>query len=54
MIIMVHPDKAAQDSVSQERAKEASSRLNLAWEYLENRERQGLLGKTDSEICRAR
>lgn len=49
MIIMVHPDKAAQDSVSQERAKEASSRLNLAWEYLENRERQGLLGKTDSE-----
>jgi hypothetical protein len=49
MIIMVHPDKAGQDSVSQERAKEASSRLNLAWEYLENREKQGLLGKTESE-----
>jgi hypothetical protein len=49
MIVMVHPDKAAQDSVSQERAKEASSRLNHAWEYLENRERQGLLGKADFE-----
>jgi hypothetical protein len=49
MIVMVHPDKAAQDSVSQERAKEASSRLNHAWEYLESREKQGLLGKTDEE-----
>jgi hypothetical protein len=49
MIVMVHPDKAGQDSVSQERAKEASSRLNHAWEYLENREKQGLLGKGESE-----
>ena len=49
MIVMVHPDKAGQDSVSQERAKEASSRLNHAWEYLENREKQGLLGKTETE-----
>jgi len=49
MIVMVHPDKAGQDSVSQERAKEASSRLNHAWEYLEDREKQGMLGKTESE-----
>ena len=49
MIVMVHPDKAGQDSVSQERAKEASSRLNHAWEYLESREKQGLLGKVESE-----
>ena len=49
MIVMVHPDKAGQDSVSQERAKEASARLNHAWEYLENRERQGLLGKAEAE-----
>ncbi len=47
MIMMVHPDKAGQDAASQDRAKEASSRLNYAWEYLENRERQGLLGKPD-------
>ena len=49
MIVLVHPDKAGQDSISQERAKEASSRLNHAWEYLENREKNGLLGKPDSE-----
>jgi len=49
MIVMVHPDKAGQDTVSQERAKEASSRLNHAWEYLESREKQGLLGKAESE-----
>ena len=49
MIVLVHPDKAGQDAISQERAKEASSRLNQAWEYLENREKQGLLGKQDSE-----
>ena len=49
MIIMVHPDKAGQDSISQERAKEASSRLNHAWEYLENREKQGLLGRVETE-----
>ena len=49
MIVMVHPDKAGQDTVSQERAREASSRLNHAWEYLENREKQGVLGKAESE-----
>ena len=49
MIVMVHPDKAGQDPVSQERAKEASSRLNLAWEYLETREKQGLLGRAEYE-----
>ena len=49
MIVMVHPDKAGQDAVSQERAKEASSRLNHAWEYLENREKQGLLGNAEAE-----
>ena len=49
MIVMVHPDKAGQDSVSQERAKEASSRLNHAWEYLENREKQGILGKSEDD-----
>jgi hypothetical protein len=49
MIVMVHPDKAGQDAISQERAKEASSRLNHAWEYLENREKQGLLGKVETE-----
>lgn len=49
MIVLVHPDKAGQDSVSQERAKEASSRLNHAWEYLENREKHGLLGKVEAE-----
>ena len=49
MIVMVHPDKAGQDSISQERAKEFSSRLNHAWEYLENREKQGLLGKVEAE-----
>jgi hypothetical protein len=48
MIVLVHPDKVEQDSISQERAKEASSRLNHAWEYLENREKLGLLGKEDS------
>lgn len=49
MIVLVHPDKAAQDALSQERAKEASSRLNHAWEYIENREKQGLLGKVEAE-----
>ena len=49
MIGMVHPDKAGQDAVSQERAKEASSRLNHAWEYLENREKQGVLGNTETQ-----
>jgi hypothetical protein len=49
MIVMVHPDKAGQDSVSQERAKEASSRLNHAWEYLENREKLGILGKSEED-----
>lgn len=49
MIILVHPDKAALDALSQERAKEASSRLNHAWEYIENREKQGLLGKEEAE-----
>lgn len=49
MIILVHPDKAGQDALSQERAKEASSRVNHAWEYIENREKQGLLGKAESE-----
>jgi hypothetical protein len=49
MIVMVHPDKAEQDVFSQERAREASSRLNYAWEYLERREKEGSLGKADSE-----
>jgi len=49
MIVLVHPDKAGQDSLSQERAKEASSRLNHAWEYLENREKLGILGQKDSQ-----
>jgi len=49
MIVMVHPDKAGQDSVSQERAKEASSRVNHAWEYLENREKRGILGKPEED-----
>ena len=49
MIMMVHPDKAGQDVTSQERAKEASARLNYAWEYLENREKQGLLGKAETQ-----
>ena len=49
MIVLVHPDRAGQDPISQERAREASSRLNHAWEYLENREKNGLLGKPDSE-----
>lgn len=47
MIVMVHPDKAGQDELSQDRAKEASSRLNHAWEYLENREKQGVLGAAE-------
>ena len=51
MIVMVHPDKAGQDAVSQERAKEASSRLNHAWEYLENREKLGLLGHVETETA---
>jgi hypothetical protein len=49
MIILTHPDKADQDAVSQERAKEASARINQAWEYIENREKLGLLGKPESE-----
>ena len=49
MIVLVHPDKAGQDEISQERAKEASSRLNHAWEFLENREREGLLGQAQAE-----
>jgi hypothetical protein len=53
MIIMVHPDKAEQDAVSQERAKESSSRLNNAWEYIEDREKQGLLGKAETEETRS-
>jgi hypothetical protein len=48
MIVMVHPDKAGHDSISQERAKEASSRLNQAFEYLENREKLGVLGKAET------
>jgi hypothetical protein len=49
MIMMIHPDKAGQDLTSQERAKEASAHLNFAWEYLENREKQGLLGKAETQ-----
>ena len=49
MIILVHPDKAGQDALSQERAKEASARVNHAWEYIENREKHGLLGKAETE-----
>jgi hypothetical protein len=49
MIVLVHPDKVGQDAISQERAKEASSRLNHAWEYLENREKSGLLGMPESQ-----
>lgn len=47
MIMLAHPDKVNQDFKSQERAKEISSRLNLAWEYLERREKEGLLGKPE-------
>lgn len=49
MIFLVHPDKAEQDPASQKRAKESSSRLNNAWEYIENREKLGLLGKAETE-----
>ena len=49
MIVMVHPDKANQDAISPERAQEASSRLNLAWEYIENREKLGTLGSAETE-----
>ena len=49
MIVMVHPDKAGHDAISQERAKEASSRLNYAWEYIEKREKQGQLGAAEEE-----
>ena len=49
MILLVHPDKAEQDDLSQVRAKEASSRINEAWEYLDAREKQGVLGNLDQE-----
>jgi hypothetical protein len=49
MIMLVHPDKAAQDEKSQSKAKESSSRLNEAWEYLEKREQMGLLGTSENE-----
>ena len=50
MIMLVHPDRVSQETMSQERAKEASSRLNYAWEYIENREKLGLLGQSDNEF----
>jgi hypothetical protein len=49
MILLVHPDKAEKDDLSQQRAKEASSRINQAWEYLDAREKQGVLGDIDQE-----
>ena len=49
MMLVVHPDKAGKDFESQERAKEASSRVNHAWEYLEEREKNGVLGKVEAE-----
>jgi hypothetical protein len=47
LIILVHPDTAEKDELSQARAREATSRLNLAWEYIENREKSGSLGEED-------
>jgi hypothetical protein len=47
LILLVHPDKAEKDELSQKRAREATSRLNLAWEYIENREKDGSLGKDE-------
>ena len=47
LILLVHPDKAEKDELSQKRAREATSRLNRAWEYIENREKDGSLGKND-------
>jgi hypothetical protein len=49
MMLVVHPDKAGKDFESQERAKVASSRVNHAWEYLEEREKSGLLGKVEAQ-----
>lgn len=47
LVLLVHPDKAEKDELSQKRAREATSRLNLAWEYIEDREKDGSLGKDD-------
>ena len=43
-----HPDRAGSDPAAQSRASETMSRINEAWEYLEQREKSGLFGTADS------
>jgi len=43
-----HPDRAGSDPAAQNRASETMSRINEAWEYLEQREKAGVYGTTDS------
>ena len=47
MLLMIHPDKVGQDRESQDQAQRVTSRINQAWEYLEEREKNGLLGSPD-------
>lgn len=43
-----HPDRAGSDPAAQRRASETISRINTAWEYLEQREKSGVFGTPDS------
>ena len=43
-----HPDRAGSDPAAQRRASETMSRINAAWEYLEQREKSGAFGSSDS------
>lgn len=43
-----HPDRAGSDPAAQRRASETMSRINAAWEYLEQREKSGVYGSADS------
>ena len=43
-----HPDRAGSDPAAQRRASETMSRINTAWEYLEQREKSGTFGTADS------
>lgn len=43
-----HPDRAGSDPAAQRRASETMSRINAAWEYLEQREKSGIFGSADT------
>jgi hypothetical protein len=48
LVNVFHPDRASQDEASQKRATESMSRINSAWEFIEELNSKGLLGKQGS------